>query len=486
MMVPRSFLFSSSTYHKGSPMPDERPLKSTPPNKKTRAPPFVNEPVPVTTAPAEIVHTNPVVIPPKHTSDNPYLNSRATRNARRNSASTRISPSGQTPDNNFPSSLATLLETTSIPRRNRSVRNPRKLPPGNHVEDFSRLLLEGVRLRDDSASLDASVSSPLDSLLSPPDEGFHQSDASSHTGHQRPLSVRSESSDSMPSLDNDLNSLITSSPTTPSSSIHRRAPDRRKQLSPPQECATDHPLLETELDSFDSCFEPSETTPTPLMKSRSFRTFPRLGSTFKSNLTASLRAIKSAAQSVSNFTTPSVQPDDFLTRSLFSITPELTDDRRPFPMNEPPSPALRRYLNPITLSPAEMYVYNEPRQEVNRDMNNTPASIQMQTYNRSGHSSKRDRFSAGGDNSQQAVPFDPEVPSSRQREPRENSDFLRMVVLEMNMRRRGKLRDDIPTRAKIWLPPRKALRIVPDSENENYEEPAIPQRWIGISIEYTQ
>lgn len=485
-MVPRSFLFSSSTYHKASPVSNEKPLKSTPPNKKTRAPPILHEPVPVTAAPAEIVHTNPVVIPPKATSDNPYLNSRATRNARSNSASARVFPSGQTPESNLPSSVATLLETTSIPRRSRSVRNSRKLPPGNHVEDFSRLLMQGVRVRDDSASLDASVSSPLDSLLSPPDEEFDKSDVASQTGRQRPLSVRSASSDSMPSLDHDLNSLITSGPTTPSSSIHRRAPERRKQLSPPQECATDHPLLETELDSFDSCFESSETTPVPLSKSRSFRTFPRLGSSFKSNLTASLRAIKSAAQTVSNFATPSVQPDDFLTRSLFSITPELTDDRRPPPMNEPPSPALRRYLNPITLSPAEMYVYNEPRQEVNRDLNNTPTSIQMQTYNRSGQSSKRGRFSAGGDNNQQAVPFDPEVPSSRQREPRENSDFLRMVVLEMNMRRRGKLRDDIPTRAKIWLPPRKALRLMPDSESGNYEEPAIPQRWIGISIEYTQ
>ncbi|CRG83979.1 hypothetical protein PISL3812_01329 [Talaromyces islandicus] len=485
MMVPRSFLFSSSTFHNAPPAPEEKRLKPTPPTKKTRALPLVNEPVPVTAPPAEIVHTNPVVIPPKHTSNNPYLSLRATRNARSNSATARISPSEQTLENNLPSSLATLLQTTSIPRRSRSVRNPRKLPPGNHVEDFSRLLMEGVRVRDDSASLDASVSSPLDSLLSPPDEEFDKSDIASHSGHHRPSSVRSASSDSMPSLDHDLNSLIISSPTTPSS-IHRRAPDRRKQLSPPQECATDHPLLESELESFDSCFESLESTPAPLTKSRSFRTFPRLGSTFKSNLTASLRAIKSAAQTVSNFATPSVQPDDFLTRSLFSIAPELTDDRRPLPMNEPPSPALRRYLNPITLSPAEMYVYNEPRQEVNRDLNSTPTSIQMQTYNRSGHSSRRGRFSTGGDNSQQAIPFDPEVPSSRQREPRENSDFLRMVVLEMNMRRRGKLRDDIPTRAKIWLPPRKTVRLVAEGEAENDEEPVIPQRWIGISIEYTQ
>jgi len=45
------------------------------------------------------------------------------------------------------------------------------------------------------------------------------------------------------------------------------------------------------------------------------------------------------------------------------------------------------------------------------------------------------------------------VKSPRPREPRENSDFLRVVVLEMNMRRKGKLRDGLG-RARIWLGPR--------------------------------
>jgi len=44
---------------------------------------------------------------------------------------------------------------------------------------------------------------------------------------------------------------------------------------------------------------------------------------------------------------------------------------------------------------------------------------------------------------------------TRQREPRENSDFLRMVVCEMEMRRKGKFRDDIPGRARMSLPARK-------------------------------
>ena len=59
----------------------------------------------------------------------------------------------------------------------------------------------------------------------------------------------------------------------------------------------------------------------------------------------------------------------------------------------------------------------------------------------------------------------------RQREPRENSDFLRVVVLEMNMRREGKLERG---RAKIWLPPRQ---LSPVSE----ERTKVPKRWVGES-----
>jgi hypothetical protein len=62
-----------------------------------------------------------------------------------------------------------------------------------------------------------------------------------------------------------------------------------------------------------------------------------------------------------------------------------------------------------------------------------------------------------------------------------------MVVLEMNMRRSGKLRDDIPTRARIWLPPRKSIQhrfaIYDFDENDHEEniEHVIPPKWVGIS-----
>lgn len=39
----------------------------------------------------------------------------------------------------------------------------------------------------------------------------------------------------------------------------------------------------------------------------------------------------------------------------------------------------------------------------------------------------------------------------KQREPRENPDFLRVLVAEMNMRRAGKFDDDAAGRARMWI-----------------------------------
>jgi len=69
------------------------------------------------------------------------------------------------------------------------------------------------------------------------------------------------------------------------------------------------------------------------------------------------------------------------------------------------------------------------------------------------------------------------VPMQRQREPRENSDFLRVIVLEMNMRRKGKLDAKSLGRARVWLPPRKGG----DKVEELSTGKDVPKRWVGIS-----
>ncbi|RAL13976.1 uncharacterized protein BO97DRAFT_16366 [Aspergillus homomorphus CBS 101889] len=493
MMVPRAFLFSSVS----SPMKGTRGEKTAGRSLGVRDIEGLELPFDSDISPSAIP-SNPVVIPPKRgprmTSVHSQTANKGPRTPRKPRTLTPQSSSGTLSDRLVPSSIASILEATAIPARRRGVsgRDSRRLPRGNHVQDFSKLLLDGVG----DNLMDSTGNTALDLLLSPP-EDTERSTAGSDCDSEAPsFSASSISIASTPSLERDLESPPSlPTPATPSS---QRSPlDRGRFLrsSPCENCAFDHPLLETEdcesedeldMQEFLAVTVPAPSTPTPS------RSFPRLGATFKSNLTASLRAIKSAAQSVSTFATPSVQPDDFLTRSMFTITPEMTDDRRPPPMCEPPSPALRRYLNPIpTVSPAEMYAYQDYPHDETADC---PVSVQMQTYRRS--TGKR---RGGGGHQQRAVkhsqrqpflvPVDPEIPPMpRQREPRENSDFLRMVVLEMNMRRSGKLRDDIPTRARIWLPARKgtqpARMIRYDYyEDEEEDENAVPARWVGISVE---
>ena len=65
----------------------------------------------------------------------------------------------------------------------------------------------------------------------------------------------------------------------------------------------------------------------------------------------------------------------------------------------------------------------------------------------------------------------------RQREPRENSDFLRVIVLEMNMRKAGKLGEE-GGRARIWLPARRGEGGGGDREGGG----VVPRRWVGVAV----
>ena len=424
--------------------------------------------------------TTPVVIPPKRSARATSLHPESAGNTRKpttKSGTLRRAPSTNSVHRPLPSSIASVLESTAIPvpRRNWAARDSRKLPQGNHVEDFSRLLMEGVKSKEDQL-LQGSGNSPLDILLTPPEDTEKPATRNDYESESQSFSTYSLSTESISSLEHDLGTpsdVLSSSPFGQRSSPER--PGRRPSYS--EDCAFDHPLLDT-LGVPDPDTTGQDATWSKVNPSKSL-SFPRLGSTFKSNLTASLRAIKSAAQTVSAFATPAVQPDDFLTRSLFS--PELTDDRRPPPMNEPPSPALRRYLNPVPVSPAEMHTYHEHPHEPTETSQKCPVSMEMQTYRRRSRKKSTSHFSAADTD----LPYHPEIhPMARQREPRENGDFLRMVVLEMNMRRSGKLRDDIPTRARIWLPPRKnaSQRLISLDEYGD-DVNGIPSRWLGRSIE---
>lgn len=358
-----------------------------------------------------------------------------------------------------PPAVAALLAVTSIPslgaRRQRALRQRQQaaldifIQPPTPSDDvslsFDDALGESLGLESVPLSRDLSrdsVRSTLSVLLSPPDDYEESSLQKSPSDSQ--LSVRSDSSDSVPSLeeDDDRSTFSWSSFQSFPLSRRRSGGDSRARIlaSPSEECHFDHPLM------FDS---DADVVIPPLEPELGFfsedalkRVTRRLN--FKSNLTASIRVLKSAARSFSSIsvTAPFTQPDDYLTRSILSITPQFTDEKRPAPTLDAPTPALRRYLNPTNAFP------DSP----------CTGAIQMQTYSTS-LKPNPDADSDGRDAPEALSHVS--GPAARPREVRENGDFLRVIVLEMNMRRGGKLSDTAHGKAKLVLPPRQPCKYRP-------------------------
>jgi hypothetical protein len=422
-------------------------------------------------------HSKPVVIPPRSPARAGIETSTQTVRARgQHGGRSQRAPKNHKSDA-IPPAVAALLAVTTIPklpaRRKGAVRD-RRISMDELIQEWKQ---------DEPESLPSVVGSPLDLLLGRVDES--EDDFGSLVSMEQEkdsvvsqsVTSRSVSSDSIstipPSLDTDAPSFTSNWDTlsTPESYRQRPALERREKIvsSPPKEdCVLDHPLLHFNPEEYEDVVNLEVLdVETPSSSSERFRSF-------KSNLTASLQALKSAAKSFSNFTAPSVPPDDLLTRSLLS--PKFTSEMRPKLMQGVPSPALRRYLNPqptgITPSDLSMQLHDALMLDIDEDT--LAPMIQMQTYERRRTSKKRqskstDPFSEAG----RALSPSPPV---RQREPRENSDFLRVIVLEMNMRRVGKLDAKAVGRARIWLPPRK----LGSSKSPSVQDPSgVPERWIS-------
>lgn len=389
----------------------------------------------------------------------------------------------------IPPSVAALLAITSIPQRRPS--SVRRNPASHH-----RLTVDAILKHTKGSEKEYSFSlgkSPLDVLLSPPEDDLDDEMLGSDIGMESYLSVRSVSSDSVPSLDGssigDL-SLSLPSLSTPTSSRRRSAARKRLQSvsSPPRESvAEDHPLSDTiDVEALDfSVFEhkrrPLDVEDKEESDSLIEVAEPRRRSAFKSNLTASLKALRSAARSFSSLTSPAILPDDFLTRSIITIDPRVpfTDERMPPRLEDTPTPALRRYLNPTTNAPIEAHL---PASLAQTTSTKCTASIQMRTYK----VSKNAKSSSPRVISRRTPSSTPEEvfaevavgPVARQRDMRENSDFIRIAVMEMLMRRNGKLDEKVPGRAKWALPPRK-----PSTKAYEIGEGGIPRRWIPVAAQ---
>jgi hypothetical protein len=329
--------------------------------------------------------------------------------------------------------------------------------------------------KEDHSELASSVvGSPMDVLLGRVEESEDEyGSLRSMEQEQDSMTTRSISSESLstipPSLDLDAPSFTSTwgdNLSTPESYGGRR--ERIVQSPPKEDCVLDHPLLHFAPDDSEelSSLEISDIIVSSPASSDRFKSF-------KSNLTASLQALKSAAKSFSNFTAPSVPPDDLLTRSLLS--PRYTSEMRPKQLQGLPSPALRRYLNPqpTSISPLELSMQLHDSLTLDDVDDLSAPMIQMQTYDRRSRSSSRRR--RGSDPYSEAGRAGVSVPAVRQREPRENSDFLRVIVLEMNMRRVGKLDAKAVGRARIWLPPRKLGSGKAPSQSS---ASGLPDRWV--------
>lgn len=491
MMVPRSYTYSStpppkSTRNNGQDLVtvliDECRSKKTAGRKAkvetTTMPPKMFTPLPPSPS-------KPVVIPTRArngTGGGRKKSRESVSNGRRHTAEV-VRDSSSTP-----SSVTALLAMTS------SLDSGSSPQADAQRTSFSsaRLKMQESRLKQTSRrSVSSSGPQSWGVLLSPPEEFEPESGSFDSDTTLGPLSsVRSLSIESMPSLEADTESLSSASnPATPGLSTNGRMnSDRRpKSLSTSigQDCITDHPLLVSvphmrpfEDDSSDERPNQLPPTPSPLVRSRSY---------FKSNLTASFRKMRSAAQSFSAFTAPPTQRHDYLARSLLSPEAHFTDERRPLPSTKPPDRALRRYLNPVTFSPAELHFHSEESPQVTRS--NCTASIQLQTYQRRtcglDKASSPPVFTYAQQKALDAIDGLPEPSSPRQREPRENSDFLRVIVLEMDMRKKGKISDNSPGRARLWLPARQAVRPFEGSTDGrnagNGQRYKVPARWAGVT-----
>ena len=397
-------------------------------------------------------------------------------------------------------SMSALLAMTAIPI-------PDRLPYSTGQRkglDMKNDAKRGARVQGPRRALSSSSPQTWDFLLSPPNDDEAESRSfSSDTTIGPPSSVRSISTESMPSLEEDQESVCSASdPATPAMLSTSRG-ERKKSLSTSKgmDCVLDHPLLPAPVRNVNDASEPPEIQ----IGSRGSRPPPpRTTTSFKSNLTASFRAVRSAARNFSDWTSPSsnLNRDDHLSQSLLSLTLPYTVERRPKPLDRPADPALRRYLNPTTLFPAELH-FHEVAKEID-----VKACVQMETYQRgnrpSQHASSPPIFTSTKQQLRKDT-LDTEDPltsslSPRQREPRENSDFLRVIVLEMNMRKVGKLSGTNPGRAKLWLPARQGGNKPAAMDGDRHAEALtfrgittqagvrrvtsrkVPDRWAGVTV----
>lgn len=379
-----------------------------------------------------------------------------------------------------PPSVAALLAVTAIPPPRRGMRR------GSARSQEKRMTVESI-LQSHESEKELSLNfirGPLDLLLSPPEDLEDDDLSVGDSLIASPMSTRTVSCESVPSLADSFSTETLSSVESPrSASRGRRVRPTRSSLtpvsSPPGE-REEHPLYRHDADTDEldmAVFDPQPEGEGKGERTGMFRPFK---SAFKSNLTASLRALRNAARSFSAMNMPSIPPEDFLTRSILTMEPNVpyTDERMPPALDEEPSAAVRRYLNPTQTARLESQVTSSTATPHGSSFT---ASIQMQTYkvhrSKSAPPGTRTSRSTGSPPARGKEAVFSFPPGPRQREMRENPDFIRVAVMEMAMRKSGKLDEQRPGRARWALPPRK-------TSTKPYEIGAdgVPARWVPVTL----
>lgn len=369
--------------------------------------------------------------------------------------------------NALPPAIAALLAVTAIPPR-RSNRYCSRRGADRRIS-IEELVSEWKS--DESLKQSYGSSAALSVLLEDADYMYSKG----CTGEMNYLTARSASSESMPSLTSDDRSIMSGSESTPGSLHSRKSfsnlkKDKSRSLPAVEDCALDHPLASQPEVEEDGILLPIQKKAPGAAKS----------SSFKSNLTLSLQSLKNAAvSSISSLARSSTPPAlhgnaaphiDHMLWSHPFLFPRFSSEIRPA-FDGTATEAQRRYLNPVPLTfeeweaPFQQALHAPYLAEV---VENAP-TIQMQTYNRGRRRGSSKRGSPSPSSEAGRALLGPET--ARRREVRENSDFLRVVVLEMNMRRGGKLETG---RARICLPPR-------DGAPTPNHPGGVPKRWVGVS-----
>ncbi|KAK0912509.1 hypothetical protein LTR57_014800 [Friedmanniomyces endolithicus] len=495
MIVPRAYRYSSSPPNDA--YSDEKSGGRWTTRKSSTA--KVDITLPIRPLPADRTATEPtravskpMAVPLPERSRSGTVQTLPTRN-RKEPTKARTTPHDA---NALPPAVAALLAITTIPRPrpNQFKRQPR----GQRRVSIDELVSSWKS--DDGMKPSFSSSPALSILLEDASDLEETTAVSQNSAPEDGLYMRSESCESVPSLDADDRSILSvSSLRTPeslrslkSSSTHKR--EKSRPIVPREDTSLDHPLVPVVVATApdDDVFTLSPPQSRPVT--------PKTKSTFTSNLTTSLRAFKNATLTslatftISNVTLPSQRPTSssrFSDETLWShpfLFPRLSSEIRPATLAGKPTSAQRRYLNPplsLTFEEQETPFQLALHAPYLAERVDESPTIPMQTYNRGKRKAgtpKRAVAPAGAAGA--AAGLDPNseagraallgVSGVRQREPRENSDFLRVVVLEMNMRRRGKLESG---RARIWLPPRQGTSVV----GGDVEGGGVPGRWVGVS-----